>query len=248
MKAWCCLDLRQHLTSVQRLILLDEGEIKRKAEKARELGVELDVERLRREVVSTAAYLARTLGVERDLAHKAIAFAAYAHDVGKAIKGYQEELERAEKLDKERCPASLKGHEVWSAWAVYHTLSYCQEMATLRAVITTGVLLHHSPRAPIAELLLTKVKPTVDEVVVLGELLWEGLKAVGLCDEWAVESGMSAMRNSLLSGSPRLDLISRLSSEATSLGETVAYVISLVDNLDYALEGCGRILPPLIKQ
>jgi len=130
----------------------------------------------------------------------ALALAAYAHDVGKAIRGYQEELERAERVDRERCPASTRGHEVWSAWAVYHVLSYCQQMgARLRAVVVAGVLLHHAPRTSLYQPLHTKVRPTVSEVTTLGELLWEGLKAVGLCDESAVEAGMSSMRNSLFS-------------------------------------------------
>jgi len=251
MKAWCCQDLRQHLTSAQRLVLLDEEEIGQKAEKARKFGVELDVEGLRREVVSTVAYLARALGAERGLVHKALALAAYAHDVGKAIRGYQEELERAERVDRGRCPASLKGHEVWSAWAVYHVLSYCRQVgAGLAAAVAAGVLLHHSPRRPIGELLYADAKPGAGEVVVLGELLWEGLKAVGLCDEWAVEAGMSAMRNSLLSGSPRLDLVAKLQRPEATLGENVAYVISLVDGVDNALErGCGRITinSPLLR-
>jgi len=249
MRAWCCQDLHQHLRGVQRLVLLDEEEIKQKAEKARRLGMELDVEGLKREVVSTVSHLARALGVERGLAHKVLAFAAYAHDVGKAVRGYQQELERAERVDRERCPASLRGHEVWSAWAVYHVLSYCPQVeAGLRAAAAAGVLLHHSPRIPISELLYTDAKPSVNEVIVLGELLGEGLKAVGLCSEEAVEAGMSAMRNSLLSGSPRLDLVSRLQRPEAALGEAIAYVISLADGVDNALErGCSRATSPLLR-
>jgi len=249
MRAWCCQDLRQHLRGVQRLVLLDEEEIKRKAEKARRLGMELDVEGLKREVVSTTKYLSRALGVEEELAHKVLAFGAYAHDVGKAVRGYQQELERAERVDRERCQASLRGHEVWSAWAAYHVLLHCQQVGVgLRAAVAAGVLLHHSPRTLIDKLLYVDVKPSVNEVIVLGDLLWEGLKAVGLCSEEAVEAGMSAMRSSLLAGSPRLDLVSRLQRSEAALGEAVAYLISLADGVDNALErGCGRVISPLLR-
>jgi len=248
MKAWCCRDLKQHLFSAQRLALLDEGELRRKAERARELGAELDVEAPRREVASTAAFLARALGVEGELARKALALAAYAHDVGKAIRGYQEELERAEQMDRARCPASLRGHEVWSAWAAYHVLSHCQQVgAGLRAAVAAGVLLHHSPMAPVNEVVVASAKPTADDAIAMGELLWDGLRGVGLCSYDSVEAGISAMRSSLLSGSPRLGFVSRLGGFALSLGVAVAYVILLVDGLDHALESCGWAQqPPLL--
>jgi len=119
--------------------------------------------------------------------------------------------------------------------------------AGLTAAVAAGVALHHSARRPIDEALDAAAAPTIDDVITLGELLWEGLKAVGLCDERSVEAGISAMRNSLLSGSPRLQLRDRLMRPEATLGEAIAYVISLVDNLDAALErGCGKARVPLV--
>ena len=98
--AWCGQPLREHLEGVAQIVALDAEALERVSARTRDVfGCRLNVDALRREVLSSAARLAKSLGVEPREAHALLAVAAYLHDVGKAAAAYQERLRAASARD-----------------------------------------------------------------------------------------------------------------------------------------------------
>jgi CRISPR-associated endonuclease Cas3-HD len=262
--AWCGQPLREHLDGVAQIVALDAEALGRAAAQTRGVfGCELNVDVLRREVLSSATRLARALGVEPREAHALLSVAAYLHDVGKAAAAYQERLRSASARDPARCPAQLRGHEVLSAWLAWHLM---YELLRTRgaaaedvvAAVAAGVALHHSARRSIDDVLDDAKSAVVEPRDV--ERLAEAARGVerywpwGLGDALTFALGRMKWEYLQTLDAAFLKLRARLLKPAAVWGELVAYVIMLADNLDAALgrgaerrEAARTVLKPLLR-
>jgi CRISPR-associated endonuclease Cas3-HD len=238
MLAWCGHDLKEHLINSAKLAALDEEALKLVASLAEErLRVKLDTELFKREVKSVVKKLASALGIGVDLARRAVALAAGLHDVGKALSVYQRELERAQ-ASARGCRASLRGHEVWSAWVARHVasswLSVGGSGGDLAAVIAAAVALHHSARRGFDDVLVDALgaRPELGDVDRMFALAKEVADAVGV--EFYVAGALAVAEYEWKQQSAIENLRSFLLRPAAVWGELVTHVISLVDNLDSA--------------
>ncbi|MGB9705136.1 MAG: CRISPR-associated endonuclease Cas3'' [Pyrobaculum sp.] len=234
--AWCGHGLKEHLRGAALIALLDEEAIRGAAELVKKSFNQVLNERaLRREVESTTRRLAEVAGLKD--AKRAVALAAYLHDVGKAIEVYQRRLKEA----GPRCKASLRGHEVWSAWVAYHVAKgiWGEKGAS---IIAASVALHHSARRSIDDVVLDalKVWPSMDDVDLMFRLAEEGLKLVGLDPD--VASAEAAARHEWFRRAVLELTRSRLLVPEAVWGELIIHVIAIADNLDSALvRSDGRI-------
>ncbi len=237
MLAWCGHDLREHLINSAKLAVLDEEALKLVASLAEErLRVKLDTELFKREVKSVVKKLASALGIDVDLARRAVALAAGLHDVGKALSVYQRELERAQ-ASARGCRASLRGHEVWSAWVARHVAAKLSGGAgggDLAVVVAAAVALHHSARRGFDDVLVDALgaRPELGDVDRMFALAKEVADAVGV--EFYVAGALAVAEYEWKQQSAVENLRSFLLRPAAVWGELVTHVISLVDNLDSA--------------
>jgi CRISPR-associated endonuclease Cas3-HD len=260
--AWCGQPLREHLEGVAQIVALDAEALERAATRTRDVfGCQLNVDALKREVLSSAARLAKALGVEPREAHALLAVAAYLHDVGKAAAAYQERLKAASARDPARCPAQLRGHEVLSAWLAWHLV---YELLKPRGVaaedaaaaVAAGVALHHSARRSIDDVLDDAKSAVIGPRDM--ERLAEAARGVekywpwGLGDALTFAAGRMKWEYLQTLDAALLKLRARLLKPAAVWGELVAYVIMIADNLDAALgrEAGGQarlVLRPLLR-
>ena len=253
--------MREHLRATALIVALDRDALTRvagEAEKA--FGRRLRLETLRREVLSSAAKLAAVLNISMEEAHGILRLAAYLHDVGKAASAYQERLAAAERRDPERCPAQLRGHEVLSAWLAWHltyelfrTRGSADDVAT---AVAAGIALHHSARRSIDDVLddVLSAKFGREDL----DKMWEAARGVAEFWQGGIEWGgvfefaSGRMRWEYLQtlNAALVRLRARLLKLSAVWGELVAYVISLADNLDAALQRGERrvayVLEPLL--
>jgi CRISPR-associated endonuclease Cas3-HD len=260
--AWCGQPLREHLEGVAQIVALDAEALERAAARTRDVfGCRLNVDALKREVLSSAARLAKALGVEPREAHALLAVAAYLHDVGKAAAAYQERLKAASARDAALCPAQLRGHEVLSAWLAWHLV---YELLKPRGVaaedaaaaVAAGVALHHSARRSIDDVLDDAKSAVIGPRDV--ERLAEAARGVerywpwGLGDALTFAAGRMKWEYLQTLDAALLKLRARLLKSVAVWGELVAYVIMIADNLDAALgrEAGGQarlVLRPLLR-
>ncbi len=259
---WCGQPLREHLEGVAQIVALDAEALERAVARTRDVfRCQLNVDALKREVLSSAARLAKTLGVEPREAHALLAVAAYLHDVGKAAAAYQERLRAASARDPARCPAQLRGHEVLSAWLAWHLV---YELLKPRGVaaedaaaaVAAGVALHHSARRSIDDVLDDAKSAVIGPRDV--ERLAETARGVERYWPWgegdALTFAAGRMKWEYLQtlDAALLKLRARLLKPTAVWGELVAYVIMIADNLDAALgrEAGGQarlVLRPLLR-
>jgi CRISPR-associated endonuclease Cas3-HD len=247
---------------VAQIVVLDAETLERAAARTRDVfGCQLNVDALKREVLSSAARLAKALSVEPRDAHALLATAAYLHDVGKAAAAYQERLKAASARDPARCPAQLRGHEVLSAWLTWHLV---YELLKPRGVaaedaaaaVAAGVALHHSARRGIDDVLDDAKSAVIGPRDM--ERLAEAARGVerywpwGLGDALTFAAGRMKWEYLQTLDAALLKLRARLLKPAAVWGELVAYVIMIADNLDAALgrEAGGQarlVLRPLLR-
>jgi len=247
---------------VAQIVALDAEALERAAARTKDVfGCQLNVDALKREVLSSAARLAKALGVEPRDAHALLAVAAYLHDVGKAVAAYQERLKAASARDPARCPAQLRGHEVLSAWLAWHLV---YELLKPRGVaaedaaaaVAAGVALHHSARRSIDDVLDDAKSAVIGPRDM--ERLAEAARGVerywprGLGDALTFAAGRMKWEYLQTLDAALLKLRARLLKPVAVWGELVAYVIMIADNLDAALgrETGGQarlVLRPLLK-
>jgi CRISPR-associated endonuclease Cas3-HD len=260
--AWCGQPLREHLEGVAQIVALDAEALERAAARTKDVfGCQLNVDALKREVLSSAARLAKAFGVEPRDAHALLAVAAYLHDVGKAAAAYQERLKAASARDPARCPAQLRGHEVLSAWLAWHLVyellkSHGVAAEDAAAVVAAGVALHHSARRSIDDVLDDAKSAVIGPRDM--ERLAEAARGVerywpwGLGDTLTFAAGRMKWEYLQTLDAALLKLRARLLKPVAVWGELVAYVIMIADNLDAALgrEAGGQarlVLRPLLR-
>ncbi len=260
MKAWCGQGLMEHLENTAKIAALDSEMLDRVSRAVDErLGRKLLLDVLRREVLSVRARLGTVLPCG-DLAGRLATYAAYVHDVGKALNVYQERLKRAEG-DAERCRASTRGHELWSAWTTRHVLSAalrtsgtCMDRSHVAvAVATAAVALHHAARRSMDEAMADAeaVWPQWADIEAMAEIAAMGLKYLGLNVD-VLDVALAAMRSEWL----RYEALWRLREFLIGVpesvyGELLVHVVAIADNLDSAVGRLGEarvasILEPLL--
>ncbi|MEM0183498.1 MAG: CRISPR-associated endonuclease Cas3'' [Thermoproteus sp.] len=242
--AWCGRELKEHLEGVTKFVMLDEEYLAETRDRVKAVvGLELDVELLKREVLSTVNRIKALVGA--DLPDKFVAYTAYLHDVGKAIQEYQKRFKTA----KRGCRVSLVGHEFWSSYVAYYALRglFDEQLATDGAA---AVALHHSARRSFDDVIYDalRVEPTLDDLSLMFQLAEEGLRVVGLqpdsefrrsvaVGEYAYKAfyGLARVRERLLFSRP-------------AVVELLTYLIALADNLDYALSNMDvTALKPFLR-
>ncbi|MEM3829470.1 MAG: CRISPR-associated endonuclease Cas3'' [Conexivisphaerales archaeon] len=236
MLAWCNRGLKEHLEGVAKFVMLDEEYLAEARDKVKAMiDLELDVESLKREVLSTVNEIKALVGA--DLPDKFVAYTAYLHDVGKAIREYQERF----KMAGRNCRVSLAGHEFWSSYIAYYALRgfFDEQLATDGAV---AVALHHSSKRYFDDVVYNalKVNTTPDDISTMFQLAEEGLRVVGLQPgsefERFVAVGKYAYKTYGLARARERLLFAR-----SGVVELLSYLIALADNFDYALSDMGII-------
>jgi CRISPR-associated endonuclease Cas3-HD len=198
----------------------------------------VSVERLEFEVKAVSKRISVVLGEDFERVREAIALAACIHDIGKALNHYQAIL-------VQKCGSgeviSLAGHEVVSA--IVSTPLFTLVLGDRRkaSVFIAGIMLHHSARRSVDEAieklsalgvdLYKEVSQGIDSMAELIARNCRSLKA------FITSSELLRVRREVLEKLSRLLIAQKIIEEVASIrmskfGELVAYVVSIVDNID----------------
>ena len=223
MLAWCNHDLIQHLRNTYTLVMNpDDYEYRDR----------VNIDSLKREVNTVATRLSKILGMDREFIKNTLAISAYLHDIGKAIRYYQNILQSQCGKDEERI--SLKGHELMSMWVAYHAFNTLNVKP--KEPFLAGIALHHSARRSIDEAYiglmknLTLTHNDVENIIAVLKELGELSKSQLDTDYIAVWLHQDIDQIVKL----KIDDYIRelVNSGVSKYGELVTYVISIVDDID----------------
>jgi len=226
--AWCDQDLCKHIASCEELVLNPSTHLQALSY--------CRVSELQIEIESTITRLAKVLGIDVDLLRRLIALAVCIHDVGKALSEYQKRLSEG---CKKKEMISLAGHELVSAWFamnVLNSIDAVKGLDNVKAVIASGILLHHAARRSVVDAyfkLVSSVRGiSPEDVDTMTEL------AFGCCKTLASYTNIkdevrARMLYQLKAVTPLLDIVKYITNNSYSkYGELVAYIIAVADNID----------------